>query len=57
MDTTMVMTISTISMIVVLIGTVYAGLHFSKKSAERRRQIEEERKRLHEAESQNRRKF
>ena len=28
---------SVIGMIIVLIGTVYAGLYFSKKSAEKRR--------------------
>jgi len=57
MDTTFVMTASTIGMIIVLVGSVYAGLYFSKKSAQRRREIEEKRRELHEAESQNRRKF
>jgi len=57
MDTTFVMTASTIGMVIVLIGSVYAGIFFSKKSAERRREIEAKRKELHEQESQNRRKF
>ncbi len=30
-----------IGMIIVLIGTVYAGLHFAKKSAEKRRMQED----------------
>ena len=57
MDTTFVMTASTIGMVIVLVGSVYAGLYFSKKSAQRRREIEEKRRELHEAESKNRRKF
>ncbi len=56
MSTSAIVIASIIGMIVVMIGTVYFGLHFSKKSAEKRR-LEEERKRLHEAESKNRRKF
>ena len=57
MDTTFVMTASTIGMVLVLIGSVYAGVYFSKKSAQKRRETEAKRRELHEAESQNRRKF
>lgn len=57
MSTSAVVGISAIVMIIVLIGTVYAGLHFSKKSAQKRREQEEMRKRLQEEESENRRKF
>ncbi len=34
---------SVIGMIFVLIGTVYAGLHFAKKSAEKKRRSPDER--------------
>ncbi len=57
MDTTFVMTASTIGMVLVLIGSVYAGVYFSKKSAQKRRETEAKRRELHEAELQNRRKF
>ncbi len=40
MDTSAVMLVSTIGMVIVLIGSVYAGLYFSKKSAQKRRQRE-----------------
>ena len=57
MNTTMVVATSGTLMALVLIGAVYAGLHFSKKSAQKRRETEEKRKELQEKESQNRRKF
>ncbi len=44
-------------MVIVLVGTVYAGIHFSKKSAEKRAEIEAKRAKLQEKESKNRRKF
>ncbi len=45
MSTSAVFISSTIAMILVLIGTVYAGLYFSKKSAERRRKLQEQQRR------------
>ena len=44
MSTTAVVITSLVSMILVLIGTVYLGLHFSRKSAERRRELEAQQK-------------
>jgi len=44
MNTTAVVVSSIIAMIVVLIGTVYAGIYFGKKSAEKRRKEMEEKR-------------
>ncbi len=40
MNTTAVVITSIVAMIIVLIGTVYLGLYFSRKSAERRCELE-----------------
>ncbi len=57
MNTTMFMIIVTIAMVLVLIATVYAGIYFSRKSAQKRAEIEAKRAKLQEEESKNRRKF
>ncbi len=57
MSTTAVVVISGTLMALILIGAVYVGLHFSKKSAQKRREIEEKRLKLQEKEAQNRKKF
>ncbi len=57
MSTTMIVAISGTLMALVLIISVYAGSHFSKKSVQKRREMEEKRKELQEKEFQNRKKF
>ncbi len=56
MSTTAVVVISGTLMALILIGAVYAGLHFSKKSLQKRREIEAKRQEFKEKEAQNRRK-
>ncbi len=53
----MFMIIVTIAMVLVLIATVYAGIYFARKSAQKRAEIEAKRAKLQEEESKNRRKF